>query len=361
MTSLDDFNSAIFGFRTLIEEFKTKEHISSHKISVVIINQALINFFKSFGELRPYPDLLNSLYGIIDSLHTDFEYILKSEAPLPMYAIVEDMLEKYNIEPAYMVLKGEDYAMIPYTYWLNLALRGVAPELDRLCSKFADEKAQIYFLYSSSRALDHPIRWPALYHEVAHVIDYYKKFSDKRYPEETLAPDHRESFEFAKNYYRESFADILATHYLGSEYGRVLYDFLYQSPWDESSPHPPHHERIKLIAEELNFLAYQVDGKKLKQKAEELRRERFPQGCRFVIQPEVKENVQEDVRNIESPELPRKNEIKETLKDFKKDIPCPMTDPRTLFAATIKSGNPKKYFKILETSLNMYALEILRF
>lgn len=277
-----------------------------------------------------------------------------------MYTIVEDMLERYKAGPAYMILKAEGYAIIPYTYWLNSTLRGIAGELDELCDKFMEDKAQIYFIYSSSRALDHPIRWPALYHEVSHVIDFYNKFSDKRYPEETIAPEHRETFEDIKNYYRESFADLLAAHYFGPYYGEVLYDLLHSLPWDESAPHPPHHERIKLIAEELNFLGFNEESRQLSEKGETLRREMFPHGCRFIIPAEVKEKVQNDIRNIDSPDLPEQRMIEETLGDLEKGIPCPDVEPRTLFAATISSRDPKKYYKVLETSLNMYALEMLK-
>jgi|GEM_PF-6630737 len=86
----------------------------------------------------------------------------------------------------------------------------------------------------------------------------------------------------------------------------------------------------------------------------------FPHGCRFVIPAEVKEKVQNDIRNIDSPDLPEQRMIEETLGDLKKKIPCPEVEPRTLLAAIINSGDPKKYYRVLETSLNMYALETLK-
>jgi|GEM_PF-4519730 len=276
MTSVEDFRSAVFGFNNLIEEFEDREYISLYKNSVIIINKALINFFSSFAERRPYPALLDSFYGIINDLHNQLEYILRSEAPLCMYAIVEDMLERYKACPAYMILKAEGYAMIPYTYWLNSALRGIAGKLDELCDKFVENIAQIYFIYSSSRALDYPIRWPALFHEISHVIDFYKEFSDRHYPEEMVAPEHKENFECAKNYYRESFADLLATHYFGPYYGEALYALLHPVLWDESDPHPPHNERIKLIAEELNFLGFNEESRRLSEKGETLKTRNVP-------------------------------------------------------------------------------------
>lgn len=344
----EETRSSISVFRKLTAEFGRRSFLSPHRDSLVIINNSLGDFLESFIE-RPYPEILGHLNEILERLHLLLDHMSRSEAPPCMYALVEDMLEKYKVHPPYLVLKGLGYAMLPYSYWLSQILQKVPHGLDKLSDKLRMKESRFYLFYVSVGSLDYPIRWPSLYHEVSHAIDYLNEFTEKRYPRESIA----------KNYYRESFADLLAAHFF-PYFGNALYDLLRHSRWDPKGPHPPHHERIKLIGEELCRLGFKQMGEQLLEATPELEREFFPNGCPYVIPPEVKEMARRDVEGIPSPNMPEDKEIEETLTDLVNKIPCPKTEPRALMGAIIKQGDPKKHREVIENSLDMYLLEVLK-